>query len=127
MSRSYRFEYTEWKETGKRIKMYREQLGMSKEKFAEKINRSENFITDMEEGRKGFSVHTLHQVSKALKVSTDELLYGKKVEMNKKYENREIIKNIIDRCSEEELEVLKDVIVAIFPNLDEIMKHNPKK
>lgn len=72
----------------------------------------------------GCSVHTLHQISKVLKVPVDCLLYGD-VAMPKEYSDKEILQNIIDRCDEEELAILKDLIVATFPNLD-IIKNKRK-
>ena len=76
MSRVNRFEYKDWKGLGKRIKMYREQISMSKENFAEKINCSENYVAELEKGNVGTSVHTLHQISQTLKIPVDSLLYG---------------------------------------------------
>lgn len=120
MSRTGRYEYQDWKGFGSRIQKYRKQVGLTKEKFAEKINRSENYVADLEKGRTSGSVHTLHQISKALKVSTDVLLYGENMNNNENYTNREILENIISRCNEEEAEILKDIIVATFPNLNTI-------
>lgn len=120
MSRVDRYEYQDWIGFGERTKQYRTQIGISKEKFAEMINRSENFVSDLEKGKTSASVHTVHQISKALKVSTDNLLYGEKMSKNKEYTNKEILQNIIDRCDEEELEVLKDIIIATYPNLRKI-------
>ena len=120
MSRVDRYEYKDWKGFGVRTKNYREGVGLSKEKFAEMINRSENFVSDLEKGRTSASVHTVHQISKALKVTTDSLLYGKIMEEDKKYTNKEILENIINRCDDEELAILKDIIVSTFPNLDKI-------
>lgn len=119
MSRADRYEYQDWKEFGERTQKYREIAGISKEKFAELINRSINYISDLERGRTTGSVHTLHQISKVLKVTTDELLYGKNID-NGNCTNREILHNIIDRCNDEELKILKDIILATFPNLDKI-------
>lgn len=34
--------------------------------------------------------------------------------------NKEILIEIIERCDEEELAIIKDLIVATFPNLDKI-------
>ena len=39
MSRVNRCEYQDWKEFGARVRRYREQVSMSKEKFAELIKR----------------------------------------------------------------------------------------
>ena len=127
MSRINRFEYQDWKNFGCRVKAYREQIGMTKEKFAEGINRSENYVSELEKGNTSCSVHTLHQISKALKVSTDMLLYGEIVEMKKEYSNKEILNEIIDRCDEEELSIIKDIIVATFPNLDKIKNGRKSK
>lgn len=125
MSRVNRYEYQDWKNFGSRVKKYREQIGMTKEKFAETINRSENYVSELEKGNTSCSVHTLHQISKVLKIPTDMLLYGEMVEMNKEYSNKDILNEIIDRCNEEELSIIKDIIVATFPNLDKI-KSNRK-
>ncbi len=120
MSRVDRYEYKDWKGFGSRVKKYREQIGLSKEKFAEMINRSENFVSELEKGRTSGSVHTLHQISKALKVSSDSLLYGENMDDNRSYTNKEILENIISRCNEVEAAVLKDIAVATFPHLNQI-------
>lgn len=120
MSRVNRYEYKDWKNFGSRTKTSREQVGMTKEKFAEKINRSENFVSDLEKGRTSGSVHTLHQISKALKVSTDSLLYGENINDINDYTSKEILQNIIDRCDEDELKILTDIVIATFPNLNKI-------
>lgn len=124
MSRVNRCEYNDWKNFGFRTKKNREAIGMSKEKFSEKINRSENYVSSLEKGDTSCSVHTLYQITKALKVSSDNLLFGEKFDMNNKesFSNKEILLNIIERCDEEELSILKDLIVATFPNLDNIAK-----
>ena len=122
MSRVNRFEYTDWKGFGARTKNYREQISMTKEIFAEKINRSENYVAEFEKGNVGCSVHTLHQISKALKISTDRLLYGDNAKMKNKFNKKDVLHEIIDRCNEEELEVIKDVIVALYPNLNKVIK-----
>lgn len=127
MSRVNRYEYKDWKGFGARTRQYREGIGLSKEKFAEMINRSENFVSDLEKGRTSASVHTVHQISKALKVTTDSLLYGDSVEDKKNYTNKEVLEEIINRCDDEELAILKDIVVATFPNLDIIKKRRQNK
>lgn len=96
-------------------------FGLTKEKFAEVINRSENFISEIEKGNNSCSVHTLYQISNALRVSTDKLLYGETMK-SKEYKDKDILHEIIDRCSEDEAKVIKDIIVATYPNLDKIVK-----
>lgn len=120
MSRVDRYEYKDWKNFGMRTSQYRNQVGMSKEKFAETINRSVNFVSDLEKGRTSCSIHTLHQISKALKIPTDSLMYGENTGNFNEYTNKEILLNIIERCDEDQLAILRDLIVATFPNLDKI-------
>jgi len=67
------------------------------------------------------------QIAQALRVTTDSLLYGENMDENKKYSNKEILQNIINRCDDEELQVLKDIIVATFPNLDKIKEKKKDK
>ena len=123
MSRVNRYEYTDWKGFGHRIKIYREKIGMTKEKFAESINRSENYVNELEKGNTSCSVHTLHQISKTLKIPCDIILYGE-IDMKEKYTNKEILLEMIERCDEDELAILKDLANAIFPNLEKIKKIN---
>ena len=39
---------------------------------------------------------------------------------DKNFKNKEILKSIIDRCDEKELEAIKDVIVAMYPHLEDV-------
>lgn len=111
------------------MKNNREKIGLSKERFSEMINRSESYVNELEKGNKSCSVHTLHQVCKALRVSPNELLYGKAEEMDVKqeYSDKEIISNIIARCNECELETIKDVIIAIYPKFSKIIEDKQTK
>ena len=121
MSRVNRYEYSDWKNFGIRIKKYREEIGISKEKFAEMINRSINYVSYLEAGKTSASVHTIHQISKALKVSVDNILYGE-IEQDKDYTNKEKLQNIINRCNENELSILSNVAIAIFPSFQKILE-----
>ena len=130
MSRTDRYEYQDWNGFGARTKNYRVAIGLTKETFADMINRSENYVSELEKGNSSCSVHTLHQISQALKVPSDNLLYEEE-EVYKKdeFSNKEILKNIIDRCNEDELQVIKDLIVAAYPYLDKMIesRKNDKK
>lgn len=122
MGRANRYEYKDWKNFGKRVKAYRKQIGITNEKFAEMVNRSENYLNELEKGNNSCSVHTLHQISKALKIPVDCLLYEETSNMKEEYSNKEILLNIVDRCNQEEIETIKDVIVALYPHLSEIVE-----
>ena len=127
MSRVNRYEYKDWKGFGSRVKRCREQINMTKERFAEEIGRSENFVAEIEKGNTSCSVHTLHKISEVLRVSTDTLLYGKVEEMKESKSNKEILEEIINRCNEEELQVITDIIIATYPNLYKIVNKRENK
>ena len=127
MSRVNRYEYKDWKGVGSRVKRCREQINMTKEIFAEEIGRSENFVAEIEKGNTSCSVHTLHKISEVLRVSTDTLLYGKFEDMKESKSNKEILEEIINRCNEEELQVITDIIIATYPNLYKIVNKRENK
>lgn len=124
MSRIDRYEYQDWHGFGARTKKYRISIGLTKEKFAGMINRSENYISELEKGNSSCSVHTLYQISKALRVSSDSLLYeNDAVYKSDDCKTKDVLINIINRCNEQELEVLKDLVLAAYPNLDKITEY----
>ena len=114
-------EYNDWRNFGIRVKNSRNSLGMTVEKLAEKSDRPENYVSRIESGKKSCSIHTLYQFCKAMKVSSDTLLFGETME-NKEYQDREIINNLLDRCDEKQLKIIKEVLVAICPNFDDLEK-----
>ena len=65
-----------WKEIGGRIRQQRESIGLSREQFAEKIDITPKFCSDIELGIKGMSVSTLCKIAKTLHLSTDYILFG---------------------------------------------------
>lgn len=38
------------------------------------------------------------------------------------YSNREIIDNILNQCNEKQLKVIKDLLIAICPNFNDLIK-----
>ena len=113
-------EYTDWINFGIRVKNTRNSLGITSEKLGELTNRSENFIQRIENGTK-CSIHTIHQLAKALNVTVDELLYGDRTEI-KEYADRQIIDNWLNGCSEKQLKIIKDILIAICPNFKKFEK-----
>lgn len=61
---------------GKRIKETRMVRNMTREKLAAESGISVTFIYEIEVGKKSFSVDTLVNLSKALDVAVDYILYG---------------------------------------------------
>lgn len=66
----------EWTAIGQRIRRQREFLGYTREQFAERLDVTPKFCSDIELGVKGMSVPTLCRISDILKLSTDYILFG---------------------------------------------------
>lgn len=110
-------EYVDWENFGIRVKNSRNSIGMTVEALAEKSDRTENFINRIESGKKSCSIHTLVQLCKAMQVSSDTLLFSKNIGI-KKYSDREIIENLLDRCNEKQLKVIKDILQTLCLNFN---------
>ena len=83
------------KEIGQRIRELREMRHYSREYFAEITDISATFVYEIEIGQKGCSAATLGKIAKALKVSSDYILFG-----------------------EEENHLHTDKIIAVLDSLD---------
>ncbi len=62
-------------EIGARIKAERKRLNLSQEKMSEMINVTPHYIYEIERGLKAMSLETLINISEALKLSTDYILF----------------------------------------------------
>ena len=67
----------EWREIGGRIRKQREYMGYTREQFAEMIDVTPKFCSDIELGVKGMSVPTLCRIAKTLRLSADYILWGR--------------------------------------------------
>ena len=67
-------------EMGGRIKSRRKSIGISQEKLAEMIFVSPHYIYEIERGMKAMSLETLMNISQALSLSTDYILYGEQTD-----------------------------------------------
>ena len=65
-------------EIGKRVREQRTLMGYTREQFAEALDISERFATDIELGNRGMSFTTLIRLCELLSVSSDYILMGKK-------------------------------------------------
>lgn len=62
---------------GSRIKIAREAAGYTQERFAELIDVSVQYTSDLERGVVGTSIPTLVKICETLHVSSDYLLFGR--------------------------------------------------
>ena len=63
-------------EIGEQVKIARENLKMTQEQFAERIEVSPQYISDLERGVVGISIPTLKRACTVLGVSSDWILFG---------------------------------------------------
>ncbi len=99
-------------EMGWRIRLRREELGMTRESFAEALDVSTKFVSDLECGIKGISVKKLYRLSQVLNVSVEYLFTGKTVSQTEKEERKEVTNRILDllkECTIEELRNFEDL------------------
>lgn len=72
-------------EIGKKIKQRRNELGITQETLAEKINVSRSTVSNWEIGRNYPDIQTIVSLSDELDISLDELLKEDKVVVKKNY------------------------------------------
>ena len=63
-------------QVGEQIKLARERIKLTQEQFAERIDVSPQYISDLERGVVGVSISTLKRVCIILGVSSDQILFG---------------------------------------------------
>lgn len=59
-----------------RIRKAREEMGYTRERFAEKLDVSVSYLAELERGRTGISVKLLIKVCTILGLSSDYILFG---------------------------------------------------
>lgn len=105
----------DWSAIGKRIRQQREYMGLTREQFAEQIEVTPKFCSDIETGAKGMSVPTLCRISKTLRLSTDYILYGRAEQ-----ESPDSVKMVLENCSKRERtyaeQLLKTFVAAMNSN-----------
>lgn len=108
-------------ELGRRIKQCRTAQKLTQEKLAELIDVSPHYIYEIEKGLKCMSLPTLIDISSALNISTDYLLFGM-VNRFPQSENEELevfdqlyfmLSNVPSKKRENIMEVLKLILPYI--------------
>lgn len=107
----------DWSAVGARIRKQREYLGYTREQFAELLDVTPKFCSDIELGVKGMSVPTLCKISQILRLSTDYILFGT-VEQN----SAEPLSLLLQSCSKTERgyaeQLLKTFLIAMNAKKD---------
>ena len=95
----------DWISIGKRIRRQRECLGYTRETFAEKLDITPKFCSDIELGLKGMSVTTLCRISDILGLSCDYILFGKTDD-----DSNVTMEQMIKSCPLEKRNYLEEII-----------------
>lgn len=119
---------------GIRIRLQRETLNLSRERFAEIIGLSSFYIGQIERGERSMSLETLIKVSRTLKISTDYILQGhtlymeniyalEAIEDNYKEEIDQEIKDLLhlfSGLSKTKIQLIEDLAKLIIPHLNNV-------
>ena len=88
----------------RRIRKAREDLGYTREKFAELLDVSVSYMAEVERGRTGISVKMLVKICNVLGLSADYILFGAERETDTKLLEK------IHRIDDRYLPLLEDVL-----------------
>ncbi|WP_160691630.1 helix-turn-helix transcriptional regulator [Clostridium sp. C2-6-12] len=98
---------------GDRIRKNREFLGLTRDEFAEAINISTSFYTQIERSERLPSLETLVKIAKKMNISLDYIVFGDdSIDVNKD--------NLIDdinNASKRQLKVIDEIFKTVLPNL----------
>jgi len=83
------------KAVGRRLRLRRDALGITRDKLAEAIDVTPKFVQDIEHGNKGMSTETLARLSEVLGLTTDYILKGIVDEEGQDIERQAVKNNIL--------------------------------
>lgn len=105
-------------ELGLRIKQCRKTNKLTQEQLAEMVNVSPHYIYEIEKGMKSMSLSTLAELSIALHVSTDYLLFGMNVVFDSSNSSQyDRLDNLTRNLTTKKRDSLADIISATLPHL----------
>lgn len=119
-----------YKDVGLRIRLEREKLGLSRERFAEITGLSSFYIGQLERGDRKMSVDTLVNISDVLNISVDYLLYGythymENICISEAFDDiykgfvddelKELL-DVLNGSSKEQISLIKDICKLILPS-----------
>ena len=104
----------DYKRIGQRIREERLRLDLTREKLAELLDLSTNFVGHIERGEKKMSLETLVNIASTLHISLDYLVFGISPE---EAQNTSKLIRLVNRCSENEISAITDVVKSLIPHL----------
>lgn len=97
---------------GKRIEQERLKLGLTREKFAEQIDISANYLGQLERGERHASLNTMSAIANSLHTSVDYLIMG--------IGNHSLseINALLGKSSKEQLNLITEIVKTILKYTD---------
>jgi len=99
-------------EIGRRIREVRRNQEATQQQFSEDIYISSNFLSEIENGKKGLSCETLYNICETQKISADFLLFGN-VEEEEEVSDSDLIIETATRMKSDELTVVIDYLKSL--------------
>ncbi len=96
---------------GKQIRLAREKHGLTQEEFAEAIDKTPQFISDLERGVYGVSIETLKTICETLHISCDSLIFDP---LNKPVDQIEQINQLLNYMTPEQLRIMEAITNAFL-------------
>lgn len=96
-------------EIGQRIKSTRIHHKLTQAQLAEALNISVNFLSEVENGKKGLSQETICKICNYFDITADYILFGKEERLT----GQNVIE-IADSLSNEELETITEYLSALL-------------
>ena len=97
-------------EIGRRIRKVRRDQNATQQQFSEEVYITPNFLSEIENGKKGLSCETLYNICEAQQISADFLLFG--TEKEEKSPSETIIETASD-LNVKELGVVTNYLDAL--------------
>ena len=91
-----------------RIRKAREEMGYTREKFAELLDVSVSYMAEVERGRTGISVKMLLKICNVLGLSADYILFGEK-----RTDDEKLLEKL-NRINPQYIPLLDSVITALL-------------
>ena len=107
---------------GDRIRKYRELSRMTQEQLSESCSLSTGYIGHLERGTRSPSLETLVKISQILRVSLDDLVFGK-TEINNNM--IKILALTLEEKDPEKVKVFLKTVCALANKLDEFYEKRP--
>ena len=108
-------------EIGQRIRKYRKACGLSQEELAEKVDISTTHMSHIETGNTKLSLGVIADISLALDIGTDELLFGRTQTVRNNISDDILL--MLDECTGAQLLVIRDMVFAAKKAMDTHIKN----